>query len=57
MSECKNSADFDPIFPDLSFRLFRNIFGRSTLVDDGFECHSKLACEQAPKWGKGRKEK
>ena len=36
-----NFADFDPIFPDLSFRLFQNIFGCSML---GFECHSELVC-------------
>ena len=38
-----NSADFDPIFPDLSLYLFRNIFGRSTIASNGFECYSELA--------------
>ena len=26
--------ELDPMFPDLYFRLFRNIFGRLMLVDD-----------------------
>ena len=36
-SSLTNSTDFDPIFPDLTPFLFRNIVGCSTFVEDNFE--------------------